>query len=144
MKSNKIPGWTKYVEPKRQTSLFWHNLWRDNGCPRFGKTRAQYHNTIKYVKRNANQIKKEKLAKMLASNQNRDFWKEIKKIRGCNKHLPSAVDSISDSDDIASLFAGKLSALYNSVPCDEELMHNVCISLLVSLLMMCVYVTKVM
>ena len=65
---------------------------------------------------------------MLASNQNRDFWKEIKKIRGCNKHLPSAIDSISDSDDIASLFAGKFSALYNSVPCDEELMHNVCIS----------------
>ena len=70
-------------------------------------------------------LKKEKLAKMLASNQNRDFWKEIKKIRGCNKHLPSAIDSISDSDDIVSLFAGKFSALYNSVPCDEELMHNV-------------------
>jgi hypothetical protein len=41
------------------------------------KTRAQYHQSIKYVKHNKNQIKKEKLVEMLASDQNQDFWKEI-------------------------------------------------------------------
>ena len=34
--SKQIPGWSEHIEPYRQTSIFWHNLWKDNGCPATG------------------------------------------------------------------------------------------------------------
>ena len=34
--SKQIPGWSEHIEPYRQTSIFWHNLWKDNGGPATG------------------------------------------------------------------------------------------------------------
>jgi len=31
--SDHIAGWSEYVQPLRDKSLFWHNLWVDNGRP---------------------------------------------------------------------------------------------------------------
>ena len=58
-KSNKksskkcIPGWNEHVIPLKEQAIFWHNMWQDNGRPRYGhiadirrSTRAQYHNII--------------------------------------------------------------------------------------------------
>ena len=63
------PGWNEYVEPKRQVSLFWHNMWKDQGCPHHGvvadimrSTRAQYHSAIKWVKQNDKYIRNIRLA----------------------------------------------------------------------------------
>ena len=32
-KSHNIPGWNDEIEEKKQKSLFWHSLWKDNGKP---------------------------------------------------------------------------------------------------------------
>jgi hypothetical protein len=33
----RVPGWSEYVEPTRQKSLFWHRMWNDCGRPRSGQ-----------------------------------------------------------------------------------------------------------
>jgi hypothetical protein len=47
--SGRIPGWSEHVQPVRDKSLFWHNLWLECGRPKTGavadcmrRTRAAY------------------------------------------------------------------------------------------------------
>ena len=53
-KSKIIPGWNEH----KQTSQFWHFIWKDCGSPRNGEvakimrsTRSRYHYAIRYVKK---------------------------------------------------------------------------------------------
>ena len=87
-----VPGLTELVEPFRQKSLFWHNIWVDCGRPRDGnlagimrRTRAAYHAAVKRVKRDEKDITRKRFAESLASHNTRDFWSEIKKITGSKK-----------------------------------------------------------
>ena len=48
-----IPGWSEYVKEAKETALFWHKLWQQNGCPSSGivadvrrRTRYKYHYAI--------------------------------------------------------------------------------------------------
>ena len=50
-----IPGWREDVEPQRQDSLFWHNIWLSAGKPNKGvmfeimkRTRDIYHYAVRY------------------------------------------------------------------------------------------------
>ena len=52
----RIPGWSEHVEPARQKSLFWHEIWVNCGRPRSGtvanimrKTRASCQNEIMMI-----------------------------------------------------------------------------------------------
>jgi len=63
-KKSRIPGWTEFVGPYREKAMFWHKLWKENSCPRSGYisnirrlTRAQYHNVLKKVQRNENDLR---------------------------------------------------------------------------------------
>ncbi len=49
-----VPVWKDYVQSYFNASLFWHNMWVDNGRPHTGvladlrcKTRAKYHHVCK-------------------------------------------------------------------------------------------------
>ncbi len=51
-----VPGWNDYVPSYFNASLFWHNMWVDNGRPHMGvvadmrhKTRAKCHHVCKIV-----------------------------------------------------------------------------------------------
>ena len=63
--SSRIPGWSEKVEvePLRQRSLFWHNLWIDCSRPKTGaaddrmrRTRANYHYAIRKVRKDEDNI----------------------------------------------------------------------------------------
>jgi len=76
--SGRIPGWVEYVEPYRQKSQFWHNLWVENGRPQtgavsdiMGRTRAA--RAVRYVKRNEQDIINDRFASALLDNRNRDL-----------------------------------------------------------------------
>ena len=63
-KNKNITGWIESVDDKRQTSLFWHYLWKDNGSPHNGiiaeiarRTRANYHYAIRNVLKNQNKLR---------------------------------------------------------------------------------------
>ena len=53
-----IPGWSEYIKPLRDKSLFWHGLWLDCNRPKTGavadcmrRTRAACHYGIRQLKK---------------------------------------------------------------------------------------------
>ena len=65
----------------------------------------------------------EKLAQSFQQNSNRDFWNEVKKLRGRKSCSPTNIDSIKGDDNINGLFSNKYKNLYNSVSYDVNQMN---------------------
>jgi len=127
-----IPGWTEFIDPLRNNSLFWHRMWVNCGRPRNGfvaevmrKTRAQYHVAIRKVRREEDNIVNDRYAAALAANRNRDFWREVKCIRCRRSNVSSVVDGQSPVD-IGNMFASKYYELYTIVSYDIVDMKNIC------------------
>ena len=127
-----IPGWDDHVEPYRKTSMFWHRLWLDNGRPSQGivadtmrRTRCEYHTQVRWAKQNARFIQSQKVARSVLGGDRRDFWAEVKKIRGCKSSIAASIDHVDDDNAIANIFADKYSKLYNSVPYDSDEMCTI-------------------
>jgi exonuclease III len=126
-----IPGWSEYVEGLRQTSLFWHKLWKENGSPHVGivaeirrRTRAQYHYGLRCIRRNKELIISENLSKALCENKNRNFWSEIKRVGHRKSNSSFIIDGISVNSNIADHFGCKYNDLYNSVGYDIDSMKR--------------------
>ncbi len=66
-------------------------------------TRAQYHYAIKHSRSQNEQIKKFKVMHALFSSD-RDFFKELSKIRGHAKSEIPSIDGIKDNGQIADKF----------------------------------------
>ena len=126
-KKSGIPGWTEFVGTYREKALFWHKLWKENDCPRSGfisdirrKTRAQYHNVLKKVQRNEKDIRFSRMAGSFYESDKRNFWTEIKKVRGRNASHSTSIDGVQGEQSISDLFSQKYKNLYNSVPYNIE------------------------
>jgi hypothetical protein len=131
--SNRIAGWTEHVQPMRDKSMFWHNLWLECGRPRTGvvadcmrRTSAAYHYAIRAVKRDQDKIINERIAVSILQNSSRDFWAEIKRIRSNKSGASRIVDGQANCVNIAKLFATKYRDLYTSVPYDINEMRCIC------------------
>jgi len=116
--TGRIPGWSEEVQPLRDKSLFWHNIWIDCGRPREGyvadcmrRTRASYHYAIRRVKKNEEQIIRDRIANSLLHDPNRNFWSEIRKIRNKRPANCRIVDGCTDEESVAQLFAWKYAEL---------------------------------
>ena len=127
-----IPGWNQYVSNEKQESLYWHRCWREAGCPRNGDlaemmriTRARYHKAVKYVKKNRDKIRMEKMAASIAENRHRDFWNEVRKIKGRDNYLPACVDGVNTDNEICDVFSRKYESVYNCVSFDTGDMQNI-------------------
>ena len=121
-KPKSIPGWNEHVQEKKEKSIFWNSIWRDNGCPRNGvvadtyrRARAAYHYAIRAVKKNEDTIKGTKIAKAFCDNRHRDFWTEIKKIHSDKSKCQSSMDGKTGVKNVCDVFVKKYSELYNSV-----------------------------
>ena len=126
-----MPGWNDFVAPKRLDSLFWHRIWRECGSPPTGvvaqlmrKTRGEYHKAIRFVKRNEDRIRAEKLAHSLMERKSRDFWRDIKRMNGSCSQVPNIIDSVIGDTEIANHFAGEYEKLFNSVSFDYNEMQT--------------------
>ena len=119
----RLAGWSEYCENAKKVALEWHHIWKRCGKPHTGevaenmrKYRSQYHKVVKTVKRNNNNIRSERMAKSLAESNSRNFWSEVKAIKGKNcAKLPSNVDNVTGNDKIAQVFANKFENVFNSV-----------------------------
>ena len=85
--SGRIAGWSEYVQPLRQKSLFWHHLWVQNGRPRSGavadcmrRSRAAYHYAVRSIKKDEYNIRCERIMNSAAMNDDRSFGLKLKKI----------------------------------------------------------------
>ena len=117
-----MPGWTDHVMQQRETALFWHELWIENGRPTNGATydvmkhtRRLYHYAIRHCRKNEQILRKTKIAHGLETDQCK-FWNEVKKVHVAKNQTPSVMDGITGSEDIALLFGRKYETLYQSVP----------------------------
>lgn len=120
-----IPGWSEFVAPLRDKSIFWHNIWVDYGWPREGvvanimrTTRARYHAAIRKVRREEADIVNSRFATAISENRQRDFWREVNQLRCQRKGVCSVIDGLTHSGDIAERFADKYKELYTSVTYD--------------------------
>ena len=65
------------------------------------------------------------MAHVIVSNNSRDLWSEVKKVKGRNSKISSNVDGSCDSKEITELFSEKYKHLYNSVPYNIDDMHAI-------------------
>ena len=138
-----IPGWNEHVERRKQTSQFWHFIWKECGSPPQGdiaqiirSTRSKYHYAIRYVKKNEEMLRKNAMAKSISKNNSRDLWKEVYKVRSKCKTSSQCMDDVSGNESISELFAHKYNVLYNSIiallsrcSCHHRykyILHNIC------------------
>ena len=99
------PDRTEYVEPHRSKSIFWHKMWLECGRPKSGvvadimrRTRASYHYAVRRVKKNEQEIVRQRFAEAALSNNNRDIWSEVRRINGNRAAPASTIDGQSSPD----------------------------------------------
>ena len=119
---NVIPGWNEHVKEHARNARIWHDVWVQSGKPREGdianmkrKTRLKYHYAIRHVTKENLRIRNYKMADAISMNNDRVLWDEVRKMTKTSNNLPNAMDEVNGTDEIASLFADKYDALYNSV-----------------------------
>ena len=115
-----IPGWNDSVRTLRQEGLYWHDQWKSQGSPREGElahtmrsARAKYHRQFKCIRSNQTELRNQKLAESISSEDNRNFWKEIKRIKGTRSRMASKIDDVTGDEAITKVFSDKFKELYN-------------------------------
>jgi hypothetical protein len=83
-------------------------------------TRCRHHKAVRELRKNEDIYKTELFAREILNNRNRNFWEEVKRIRGRRRGLPDRVDSAIGSGGIVYIFASKNTDLYSNVPCSTE------------------------
>jgi len=79
------------------------------------RTRAAYHYAVRCIKQINSAIVKKRFANAIVENSSRDFWREVKKVRGGKGDIQRTVDGHTQNDFIADLFAYKYEDLYTSI-----------------------------
>ena len=77
------------------------------------------------IRREEDSIVRERVANATLQGKGRNFWAEIKRIRGSRARASCQFDGLSDADDTVRLFAVKYRELYNSVSYDEAKMQAI-------------------
>ncbi len=110
-----VPGWNDYVQHYLNASLFWHNMWVDNGIPHVGvvadlrcKTRAKYHHVCKMVLKMDEDVRCDKMVEAIKKMITKHF--HHKKASYATK-----VDDAESKEDICDLFMEMFFNLYNPV-----------------------------
>ena len=126
-----IPGWSTYVKPHRDNSIYWGNIWKKYGRPTEGwihaiyvSARKQYHSAVLMVKRRRREIQAQNL---LVASMEGDIHllKEMRAVKqgvnSGNRELPDNVNGEVGEDNIAELFKHSYEGLYNSSPSVVEM-----------------------
>ena len=129
-----IPGWNDSVRTLRQEALYWHDQWKSQGSPREGElahtmrsARAKYHRQVKCIKSNQTELRNQKLAESISSGDNKNFWKEIKRIKGTRSRMASKIDDVTGDEAITKVFSDKFKELYNCTSynrCEMSKLHE--------------------
>jgi hypothetical protein len=78
--NDRVPGWSEHVRPTRERSLFCHRIWMECDRPKTGvvadatrRSRAAYHYTIRKIKKDEENIVRERIATAMLNDNTRDF-----------------------------------------------------------------------
>ena len=124
-------GWNEHVRDYREECLFWSHVWKTQGKPGVGvifdnmrESKRQYCYAVRRIKKQEKLLRLNKLTDNISADNNRDFFKEIKKLYPKTIIAPS-VNSLTDPTEIAECFAQKYKTLYNNVSPEERNMQTV-------------------
>ena len=124
-------GWNQHVETKKKEAIFWSKLWRENGCPRNGwvfeirnKTRREYRRAARWVIRNQEKLKAQRMSDSLYLGRSRDFWSELRNTRRRRAPQANDVDGVVGEPAICEHFRSKYENLYNSVSYEASEMNE--------------------
>lgn len=115
-----LPGWTDYVSPFKDRSIFWKSIWvsagrpLDNDLHRIMKaTRNKYHYAVRKIQRLEKEIRKSKFLQSCLEGDISDIFSEIKRVR--NKHSTHSriVDGYSTELGITDNFKRLYADIYN-------------------------------
>jgi hypothetical protein len=131
-KKKRLPFWNTNIKPLKEDALLWRKFWLECGKPSDGiiyenmkKSKMTYHYAVRALKRKSENLRKTKMADSLLNNKSRDFWTEVKKLKGNPIQVSNCVENKEDPCEIATHFADKYYDLYNSVPSDPLRMQRV-------------------
>jgi len=123
-------GWSVHVKESQKEAIFWNRIWLASGRPNTGwvyeirrRTRANYKRLARWCTRNQESLSAERMAHALSSNNSRDLWSEVKRVKG-NSHMhASKVDGAEGVSDVCDVFRDKYESLYSSVSYNEDDMN---------------------
>ena len=114
-----------------ENAKMWHDVWVQSGKPRQGDianmkriSRLKYHYAIRHVTKENLRIRNYKMAEAISTNNDRVLWDEVRKMSKTSNNLPNAMDGVTGTDEISSIFADKYDALYNSVGYNMQEMNR--------------------
>ena len=126
-----VPGWNEHVKKHAENSRIWHDIWVQSGRPRHGdianmkrKTRLKYHYAIRSVTKENIRIRNCKMGEAISNNNDRVLWDEVRKMSKSSHELPSMMDGIAGTEEIANIFGNKYKTLYNLVGYNPQNMKN--------------------
>lgn len=132
-----VPGWNDHCRSlyseARRAVMAWYRSGRLRVGPIYicmKSTRAAFRRALNFCKRNELQIKSRKLAESFNINNNKLFWKEIKKITNTkSNNVIQSIDNISDPSQISEVFKKKFNAVFDdkdsqTIPPDYEIICN--------------------
>ena len=126
-----VPGWNEHVKEHAENSRIWHDIWVQSGRPRHGditnmkrKTRLKYHYAIRSVTKENIRIRNCKMGEAISNNNDRVLWDEVRKMSKSSHELPSMMDGIAGTEEIANIFGNKYKTLYNLVGYNPQNMKN--------------------
>ena len=131
-KRRNIPGWNSYVKENHDRARDWFSLWCDVDRPTSGHiydimkfTRSRFKNSLKFCKRNEKKIINDKIGIDFAQRNMNNFWKEIKKQNKNIDTLPSEVEGISGTNNIAEYWRQCFMDVLTSVPRNQHLKTSI-------------------
>ena len=87
-KKTVIPGWLEHVKPIRQDMMFWHSVWISAGRPQntqlhriYQHLRHQYAYSVRRVKKQENEIRKQKWLNECIEGKVNNILKELRQQR---------------------------------------------------------------
>lgn len=129
---NVRPGWNDHVADLHVEAKNAFKAWVIAGRPRHGPEcerkklgNARFKYALRFIKRHELAMRANSMAKKLQNNNVNDFWKEVKVINNSKMPLPSSVNGVTGSEQIAQLWSEHYGGIFNCVKSEEFHVGNV-------------------
>ena len=115
-----FPGWTQYVQEAHAASIAAFRDWRRGGRPKSGRLlvnkkecHRKFKHAVRQAKRNEQNIQQHILAEKLISNNSKDFWKDIRRIKGNSSVSATSINGVSGDSSICNVWKDHYEKLFN-------------------------------
>ena len=105
-----VPGWNSFVRDAHKNARIWFKIWVREGKKREGyeydcmrQTRNIFREKLKECRNNETRNRNDKLYESFKDKDKKQFWRDIRKIKGSKKVLPSVIDNSNTDTDIQSI-----------------------------------------